>query len=151
MTLYARFLRYLRGDRPNLAEAMVAQDSVIDVPRPDAEDIGFRGITSRYTESSGVELDEAEVPEGLRHLIPFAKHWCIGDDRERSDLMWLTPAEDLSSFVAAVWPVREEIERWSRSRRQDIPVPDEVIAFDQMMQAVAEAVALFTEAPDETS
>lgn len=109
--------------------------------RPTPEDLGFQGITSRYADIESVLIDERKVPERLRSLIGYAKHWAIGDDIERGDLMWLTPREELQAFVDSVWPLRDEIESWCRAQRDHVPVPDEVVLFDQMLEAAAEAVA----------
>ncbi len=54
---------------------------------PTPEDLDFKGVTSRYADIDGVCIDDKKVPERLRHLIPFAKHWSIGDDVERVDVM----------------------------------------------------------------
>ena len=62
--------------------------------------------------------------------------------------MWLTAPEDLSAFVAAVWPLCSEINNWFRIHDGDLPVPDEVVAFDMMSEAASEAVACFADEPD---
>lgn len=135
-------------DSSNPTEGDVPEPDA-DWTRPNAEDIGFRGVSSRLTDDPEVRLQGSDAPEPFRHLLPYARHWCIGDDVERGDLMWLTPPEELDAFVAAVWPLQKEIDEWIRRQEGVVPCPDAVLAFDQMMQAAAEAVALFTEAPEE--
>ena len=108
---------------------------------PTPEDLGFTGITSRFSEIEGVVIDPQKVPERLRHLIPYALHWCIGDDVERSDLMWLTPYEELKAFVLAVNPWYEEINAWRSNHRNDVPIPDEIVVFDMMIEAFRDAEA----------
>jgi hypothetical protein len=90
------------------------------------------------------------VPERLRHLIPLAEYWSVGDDSERADLMWLTKPEDLKAMVLTVRPFRDEIWNWCSSHHKDIPVPDEVTLFDMLGQAAAEAEALHVEVEPET-
>lgn len=119
--------------------------------RPDAEDLDFRGITSRYSDIPGLVLDESRVPEAFRHLLPLARHWAVGDDRERANLMWLTDTEELRRFVDAVWTQFEAIDAWCGSRRGLVPVPDEVVLFDMMLEAAADAVAIHADEPDEAA
>jgi hypothetical protein len=94
-----------------------------------------------------VRIDEQEVPERLRHLIEYAKHWAIEDETERGDLMWLTPTEELRAFVNAVWPLRDEIKFWCLLHRDS--VPEEVYLFDQMIWAVAEVTACHVEVDED--
>ena len=94
---------------------------------------------SRYTDIDGVEIDPAKVPMRFRHLIALAGIWSIGDDVERIDFMGLTSNEDLECLIAAVEPLDDEIWQWCSSHHQDVPVPDEVLVFDYLLQATAEA------------
>jgi hypothetical protein len=120
------------------------EDDVTPMP----EDLDFKGITSRYADIEGVVIDPAKVPDQLRHLIPLAKHWSIGDDVERANMMWLTPYEELKAMVFAVGPFRDDIWKWCSSHHKDTPVPDEVIVFDALGQAAAEAEALYLQMDD---
>ncbi len=115
---------------------------------PTPDDLDFHGVTSRNSEMEDVVIDPLKVPERLRHLVPLAKHWSIGDDLERADMMWLTPYEDLKAMVLAVWPFRDEIWNWCSSHYQDVPVPHEVVLFDMLGQAAAEAHALHVDIGD---
>src|SRR5437016_2460173 len=112
-----------------------------DELHPTPEDLGFKGVTSRYADIEGVVIDPSKVPEYLRHLIPLAKHWSIGDDVERADMMWLTPYEELRAMVLEVRPFRDEIWDWCSSHHADIPVPDEVVVFDMLLEAADGAEA----------
>jgi hypothetical protein len=105
------------------------------------EDLDFHGVTSRYADVPGVSIDVEKIPERFRGLIEFAKYWSVGDDAERADLMWLTPYCELKAFAAAVWPLIPEINAWCAQHRDDVQVADEVILFDIMQEAAAEAVA----------
>jgi hypothetical protein len=115
---------------------------------PTPEDLDFHGVTSRYSDIVGVVIDPMKVPERLRHLIPLAKHWSIGDDVERADMMWLTPYEELKALVLAVRPFRDDIWNWCSPHHTDAPVPDEVTLFDMLSQSAAEAEALHVEVED---
>jgi hypothetical protein len=109
---------------------------------PTPDDLEFHGVTSRYADIEGVIIDPANVPENLRHLIPLAKYWSIGDDSERADMMWLTPYEELKAMVLAVRPMWDEIRNWSFAHYDNDSVTDEVVIFDMLGQAAAEADAL---------
>ena len=64
--------------------------------------------------------------------------------------MWLTPPEELSEFVAAVWPLCSEINDWCRCHYGEVPIPNEVVVFGMMTEAATEAVAYFTDEPTDT-
>lgn len=109
---------------------------------PTAEDLDFHGVTSRYSELEGVVIDALKVPERFRHLVPLAKYWSIGDDVERADMMWLTRYEELKELVLAVRPFADEISIWCCTYHADVAVANEVILFQMLGRAVAEAEAL---------
>jgi hypothetical protein len=120
----------------------------IDDISPTPEDLDFKGITSRYADIEGVVIDPGKVPERFRHLIDYAKFWSIGDDVERADMMWLTPHEDLKGMALAVRPLDAEIWEWCEKGRRQTPVPDEIVVFDMLHQAAAEATALHVDTED---
>ena len=117
-------------------------DNLDDELTPTPEDLDFHGVTSRYADIQSVVIDPARVPERLQHLVELAKYWSIGDDVERADMMWLTPRQELKALVSAVRPYCDEIWHWCSSHHSDIPVPDEVVVFDMLSQAAAEAEKL---------
>ena len=96
-------------------------------------------IRSRYADIDGVVIDEELVPESFRHLMDDALEWSIGDDVERDAYMKRMNSGQLRRFVDAVSPHFSQITEWCRERRSATPVPDEVVVFDQLTQAVAEA------------
>ena len=53
----------------------------------------------------------------------------------------------VACHLTVVWPLGHTIEVESQTQRSLDPVPDEVEAFDIMMQAAAEPVASHIEAP----
>jgi glutamyl/glutaminyl-tRNA synthetase len=96
-------------------------------------------VTSRYADIKDVRIDSEKVPQALRQLLSLAKYWSIGDDVERLAVMRVTEKEELSSLVEAIQSFENEIWEWCSSHHSDIPVPDEVIVFDRLLQAAAEA------------
>jgi len=98
-------------------------------------------ITSRYAEADGVSIDPNRIPEHLRHLLDYARVWAIGDDVERDHFMRSVPPAEKKAFVDAVDPLQDELAKWSAAHRHDVPVPDEVVLYDMMAEAAAEAVA----------
>ena len=96
------------------------------------------GVTTRYADSEGVEIDEVKVPESLRPLIPFAKKWAISDDSERTTFQENIGFEEKKKFVDLVWPLMDEIEAYCSQLENEVPVPDEVVLFQMMMEATTE-------------
>jgi hypothetical protein len=58
------------------------------------------------------EFDEAEVPEGLRSLIPLARRWGVGDDLIREDMLRKAERRELDELRAAVVAVEDELDAW---------------------------------------
>jgi hypothetical protein len=113
----------------------------LDDITPTPEDLGFEGVTSRFADLPGVVIDLERIPAEFRHLVEYARFWSVGDDTERSDLMWLTPHEELKAFVEAAWPLMQRIHEWCERYISAVPVSDEVTVFRMMLEAAAEAVA----------
>jgi hypothetical protein len=62
------------------------------------------------------EFDEAEVPDSVKHLIPLAKVWGIGDDLLRDAMARAADPDALRELKIAVLAVDDELERWLLSR-----------------------------------
>jgi hypothetical protein len=82
-----------------------------------------------------VKIDESGVPEQLRHLIPYAKYWSIGDDVDRAKLMARTSKARKRALVDAVWPHWAELHAWCESNDWS----DEGVIFVNLIVATAEA------------
>ena len=95
-------------------------------------------ITSRYADAQGVAIDAASIPTALRHLVPHARVWAIGDDEQRGAFAATQSSAQKRAFVDAVRPHFAELEAWCAARRTETPVPDEVVLFDMMAEAYAE-------------
>ncbi len=57
-------------------------------------------------------LNEEEVPESLRGLIPLAKKFGISDDGDRGEIMKITSFEELLELEKMVLPRQQEITDW---------------------------------------
>jgi hypothetical protein len=98
-----------------------------DAPQPGAD-----ARTAAVT-----RLDTSNVPGDLRHLVPLAERWGIGDDVERNAAVdRATPAER-TELERAVTPVHARITAWLDSFGQQ-PMPDEAAAFMYMQLALEE-------------
>ncbi len=95
-------------------------------------------ITSRYADAQGVAIDAENIPAALRHLVPHARVWAIGDDEQRGAFAKTQSREQKRAFVDAVRPHFAELEAWCAARRTETPVPDEVVLFNMMAEAWAE-------------
>ncbi len=83
------------------------------------------------------ELNVNNVPEDLRHLVPLAERWGIGDDVDRNAAVdRATPAER-AELERAIAPADTRITAWLDSFRQQ-PMTDEAAAFMYMQLALEE-------------
>ena len=93
-----------------------------------------RQASSNYTT---VQLNANNVPEDLRHLVPLAERWGIGDDVDRNAAVdRATPAER-QELERAIAPSDARITAWLDSFRQQ-PMTDEAAAFMYMQLALEE-------------
>jgi hypothetical protein len=94
------------------------------------------------TAATGVamKLNPEQVPSDLRHLVPLAERWGIGDDADRNTKVdQATPAER-EELRAAVQPVHDRITAWLDSFGQGV-MTDEAAAFMYMQLALEEMSA----------
>jgi hypothetical protein len=83
------------------------------------------------------KLNVDNVPEDLRHLVPLAERWGIGDDVDRNAAVdRATPAER-DELERAIAPSAARITAWLDSFRQQ-PMTDEAAAFMYMQLALEE-------------
>lgn len=82
-----------------------------------------------------VKINEDRVPESLRHLVPYAKYWSVGDDVDRAELMARTSKSRKKALVDAVWPKLPELRAWCESNDWS----DEGVIFTNLIEAAAEA------------
>ncbi|MBV9100950.1 MAG: hypothetical protein JO198_07895 [Candidatus Dormibacteraeota bacterium] len=62
-----------------------------------------------------VEFDDGDVPSSVRHLIPLARHWGIGDDVLREHLVHAGDPRDLAEMKAAVEAAEDALDAWLTS------------------------------------
>lgn len=112
------------------------------IPRPacgDALDGGAREFSDSTTEP--LDIDPARVPAALRPAVEIGRRWAIGDDPARSRAIRTALAAERQALLDVVEPLWDEIERWCDTRRDQTPVPDEVVLFDHLLEAATEMQA----------
>lgn len=84
-----------------------------------------------------MRLDPERVPEALRHLVPHAEKWGIGDDIIRNDLIDKATAAEKRELHDALYEPYEQINSWLSSFGT-APMTDEAVAFMYMQEALDE-------------
>ncbi len=59
-----------------------------------------------------IRLDPSAVPPALRHLVPLAEQFGVGDDLIREDIVAKTPATELTAMRAAVEAQADAFDEW---------------------------------------
>jgi hypothetical protein len=76
-------------------------------------------LRKRYREqgvrAEPVEFDETEVPDSLKHLIPLARIYGIGEDLLREDLVEAAGPAAIRALKQAVAAVDAEFDSWLTS------------------------------------
>jgi hypothetical protein len=91
-----------------------------------------------------VKLDPANVPTDLRHLVPLAEKWGIGDDIIRNDLIAKSPNVEKRELHDALYEPFERITDWLISFAGS-PLSPEAEAFMYMQSALDEMGYYITE------
>ena len=86
---------------------------------------------------SSYELDPAQVPETIRHLVPLARQWGIGDDTKRMESIERSSAADREALAIAIAPYHADITAWLDSFEAGA-MSDEAAAFMYMQLALEE-------------
>lgn len=84
-----------------------------------------------------IKLDAARVPTHLRHLIPLAEKWGIGDDIIRNDFIDKAASSEKQELHDALYGPFEAITAWLNSFGSG-PLPKEAEAFMYMQGALDE-------------
>jgi len=82
-------------------------------------------------------LDANNVPAELRHLVPLAERWGIGDDVDRNAAVDRATSAERAELERTLDPVQDRITAWLDSFGQR-PMPDEAAAFMYMQLALEE-------------
>lgn len=96
------------------------------------------GRVSTLDSGSRSELNAAHVPDDLRHLLPLAKRWGIGDDMDRAAALERASDEELQTLRDAVQTHSAAITHWLDSFSSGAAMSDEAAAFMYMQLAVEE-------------
>jgi hypothetical protein len=83
-----------------------------------------------------IRLDLAKVPVALRHLIPLAEQFGIGDDLIREDVVAKTPPLEVEAMRRAVEAHADAFDEWLAGPEAEGPkFSDEYIAFSCLRMA----------------
>ncbi len=85
-------------------------------------------------------LNPEQVPADLRHLVPLAEQWGIGDDVDRGAKVDRATAAEREELRTAIMPLDSRITAWLDSFGQNV-MPDEPAAFMYMLLALEEMPA----------
>lgn len=79
-------------------------------------------------ETGRVRLDQARVPAHLRHLVPLAEKWGIGDDGIRNERVDKASTAERRELHDAFYEPFEQITEWLNSFGKS-ELPAEAVAF----------------------
>jgi hypothetical protein len=81
-----------------------------------------------------ISIDPQLVPVGLRHLVPLAEKWGVGDDLIRGDIIVKASGEETQTLQDALTPeVRAAIEAWLDSCQDAGKMPEAMVHFMYML------------------
>lgn len=87
-------------------------------------------------ESSTVEFDSNDVPENLRHLIPYASFWGLADDLAREQLAEKAPDPLKRSLKKLITDNDDALDEWLAGEEASNPDPsDAYVAFSALRMA----------------
>ena len=87
-----------------------------------------------------ISVNEAEVPEYLRHLIPLVERWAIPCDVTRGDYFDKQPEVDVADLWHDVNPHVERINAWLDEQPEDVlQWPDAAVHYMYFLKAYSEA------------
>ena len=98
------------------------------------------GDSSAASTAVAQRLNPQQVPEDLRHLVPLAEKWGIGDDADRNARVESSTPAERSELRAAITPVASSITTWLDSFGKE-PMSNEAAAFMYMQLALEEMPA----------
>lgn len=82
-----------------------------------------------------ISVTPSDVPEELRHLIPFVEHWAISCDVTRGDYFVKQPQAAIDAFYQTVFPHLDALNQWVDT----LPRTDAKLHFLIMLKAHCEA------------
>ena len=86
-----------------------------------------------------IHLNPMNVPEKLRHLVPYAELWGVSDDLIRDDLVRSAPRDALEELKQVVKTHDDLLDEWLAGPEADSPnLSEEYLAFTAMRMAADE-------------
>ena len=85
-----------------------------------------------------VDFDESEVPDSLKHLIPLARVWGIGDDVLREDLVEAADRAAMKDLKRAISAVDRDLSKWLTSPGALAKVSPAYLAFTNLLMVADE-------------
>ena len=82
-----------------------------------------------------ISLNPGNVPQDLRHLIPFAELWGVGDDLIRDDMVRSAPKEAIAELKRIIEAHDDLLDEWLAGPAADSDPSDEYLAFSAMRMA----------------
>jgi hypothetical protein len=82
-------------------------------------------------------FDDTQVPESLRHLVPLACQFGVGDDSCRRLFVRRATARERADAVRLAAPALDEVQAWV-ARFEPASYPPEVAAFFWLLEAIEE-------------
>lgn len=110
--------------------------------RPSFEVLTVEEVRRRYqlwgVKAEPVAFDENEVPAALKHLIPLARVWGIGDDVLREDMVAAADPEALMELKRAVKAVNRDMSDWLSSPSALAKISPAYLAFTNLRMVADE-------------
>lgn len=83
-----------------------------------------------------LRLNREKVPEKLRHLIPYAEVWGVGDDLVRDDMVRKAPKQVVDELKRVIELNEDLLDDWLGGEEANNPNPSrEYLAFSAMRMA----------------
>lgn len=83
-----------------------------------------------------IRLDSGNVPENLRHLVPYAEFWGVGDDLIRDDMLRRAPMEAIADLKRIIEAHEDLLDDWLAGPDAESSEPSaEYLAFSAMRMA----------------
>jgi hypothetical protein len=110
--------------------------------RPLYEVLTVEEVRRRYRlagiKAEPVDFDENDVPDSLKHLIPLARVWGIGDDVLREDMVEAADPAALKELKSAISSVKQDLRTWLSSPPEVARLSPAYLAFTNLRMVADE-------------
>jgi hypothetical protein len=110
--------------------------------RPPYEVVTVEEVRRRYRlagiKAEAVDFDENDLPDPMKHLIPLARVWGIGDDVLREDMVQAADRAALNELKAAVSAVKQDLRSWLSSPTEIARLSPAYLAFTNLRMVADE-------------